>query len=330
MNHHFTQHDDGVSYGEMASTFCRLVKLFKAVVSMALLALLLQVIWRYCCSCYRKVRNHVKQCLSFSFSSACNKDPSTIAAVENILKYTFKNKNHLVEALTHASFSENMSYERLEFVGDAALGLAVAMHFFCLEQQKLTPGKLTKLRENSVSNEKLARVAAKHGLYWFVRRNNTASLDRDVKNYEKAVKQGDDQNITVKIPYILADIVESLAGAVYLDVNFDLTKLWMIFRDILGVDKITLPKDEADESSEITGAQGELYRLCGKRKLEKPVYREVKSGGCKHEKKYVYLVEIKIGDRVLGKKGNKKSCVKDAKNSAAYLLICSLQESGIM
>ena len=49
-----------------------------------------------------------------------------------------------------------------------------------------------------------------------------------VKNYEKAVKQRDDQNITVTIPYILADIVESLAGAVYLDVKFDLTKLWMV------------------------------------------------------------------------------------------------------
>ena len=49
-----------------------------------------------------------------------------------------------------------------------------------------------------------------------------------VNKYEEEVKQGDDQNIPVAYPDILADIVESLAGAVYLDVKFDLTKLWMV------------------------------------------------------------------------------------------------------
>lgn len=38
----------------------------------------------------------------------------------------------------------------------------------------------------------------------------------------------DDHNITVKNPDILADVVEALAGAVYLDVNFDLDKLWTV------------------------------------------------------------------------------------------------------
>ncbi|XWS09768.1 hypothetical protein CRYUN_Cryun39dG0017700 [Craigia yunnanensis] len=227
----------------------------EAAIGMVLLAFPLQVFRRCCCSCYR---NHVKRYHSFSSSSACNMDASTIAVVESILNYTFKNKNLLVEALTHSSFSKNTSYERLEFVGDAALGLAVATHFFRLEQQKLNPGQLTDLRKDSVSNPKLARMAAKHGLYRFVRRKNTASLDHDVKKYEEEVKQGDDH------PDILADIVESLAGAVYLDVSFDLTGLWKIFGHILEVDEIMLPKDGGDGSSEITGAQDELYGLCGK------------------------------------------------------------------
>ncbi|XWS09765.1 hypothetical protein CRYUN_Cryun39dG0017400 [Craigia yunnanensis] len=193
-----------------------------------------------------------------------------------------------------------MSYERLKFFGDAALGLAVASHFFRLEQQKLTPGQLTDLRKDSV------------------------------KKYEEEVKQGDDQNITVTYPGILADIVESLAGAVYLDVNFNLTKLWMIFKDILEVDKIMLPKDGGDGSSEITGAQNELYGLCGKRKWENPVYSEVKVNRLKHEKKYVYSVEIGIADRVFSEEGDEKSSVKDAKNSAAYLMIRSLRYKNLI
>ncbi|XVE50707.1 hypothetical protein DITRI_Ditri01bG0184800 [Diplodiscus trichospermus] len=173
VNNHFTQ------LGNAVPADVVLASAFEAVLAMALLALLLRVFWRCCRLCYRK---HVKKYLSFSSSSAtCDIDPSTIASVENILNYKFKNKNLLVEALTHSSVSENMSYERLEFIGDAALGLAVAAHFFCLKQQKkLTPGELTKLREDSVNNEKLARIAADHGLYWFVRRKNTARLDDDV------------------------------------------------------------------------------------------------------------------------------------------------------
>ncbi|XVE50708.1 hypothetical protein DITRI_Ditri01bG0184900 [Diplodiscus trichospermus] len=296
MNHHFVKLDDGVSADvKTASAFVR-------VLAMVLLASLLQVFWRCCCLCYRK---YVKKYLSVSSSTGCDMDPTTIASVEKILNYTFKSKNLLVEALTHSSFGENMSYERLEFIGDAALGLAVANHFFCLEpQQKLTPGEMTQLRQDTVNNKRLARMAAEHGLYRFVRRKNTA-LDRDVKKYEEAVKQGDDQNIKVKNPDVLADIVESLAGAVYLDVYSDLSKLWMIFREILEVNEIELPKDEGDGSSEITGAQNDLV---------------VKDEGCAHDKKYVYLVEIRIGDHVVRKRGDEKSSKKDARNSAASIM----------
>ncbi|XP_022734384.1 uncharacterized protein LOC111287956 [Durio zibethinus] len=318
MNHQFSQLDEGVSSDvETASAF-------QMAVATVLLALLLQLFWRCCCSCYC---NHVKKYVSFFLSSsACGMDPSTIAAVENILNYTFKNKTLLVEALTHSSFNPHKSFARLEFIGDAALGLAVATHFFCLEQPKLTTEQLTNLRKVIVSNKKLARIAAEHGLYWFVRRKNIEDLDYLVKEYEGAVKQGDDQTIKDQHPGILADIVESLAGAVYSDVDFDLKELWLIFRDLLGVDEIELPKDGDDGSSEITGAQDQLYGLCGRRRWTKPCYREEKARD-RDACKYVYSVEIGIGDLVLTEKGYEKSSKKLAKNSAAYLLICNLQKS---
>ncbi|XVF33958.1 hypothetical protein REPUB_Repub18cG0016000 [Reevesia pubescens] len=167
MNHHVTRHDDGVSADVKAASAV------EAVVATVLLALLLQVFWRCCCSCYR---NHVKKYLSFSSSSAISMEPSTIAAVEKILNYTFKSKKYLEEALTHPSCREKVPYKRLEFLGDAALGLVVATHFFCSEKLRLKSGHLTNLRKDSVSNEKLARVAAKLGLYQFVRRTDTQNL----------------------------------------------------------------------------------------------------------------------------------------------------------
>ncbi|KAH1108740.1 hypothetical protein J1N35_012508 [Gossypium stocksii] len=232
MEHHFTQLDDG------ASADVKPASNFGAAVATVLLALLLQIFCRCCRSIYR---NHVKKYKFSSSSAAANMDRSTIAAVEKILKYKFKDKRLLKEALTHSSCREDMSYERLEFIGDAGLGLAVATHFFCLEP-RLNSDKLTRLREKCVSNERLALVAARHGLYQFVRRKDTGSLDLLVREYVEAVKQGDDHK-NFEFRKILADIVEALAGAVYLDLNFDLTKLWTIFKDVLMIDEIEVPKD---------------------------------------------------------------------------------------
>ncbi|XVF70724.1 hypothetical protein PTKIN_Ptkin11bG0185600 [Pterospermum kingtungense] len=224
---------------------------------------------------------------------------------------------------------QNMSYGRLKFLGNAALGLTVATHFSSLNP-KLSPRQLTKLREDSVSNEKLARMAAKHGLHRFIRSKNTASLNRLVIKYEEAVKKGDDKSITDTTPDILAHIVESLAGAVYLDVNFDLTDLSKVLKGLLMLDEIKPPKDEAEGSSEITEAQDELYGLCGKRKWPKPSYRFVKAVGFPYEKKYIYSAAIETDDGVLSEEGDEKSTINDAKNSAAYLLLRTLQETSNM
>ncbi|KAE8660248.1 hypothetical protein F3Y22_tig00116954pilonHSYRG00021 [Hibiscus syriacus] len=238
MKHHFTQLDHGVSDDvKMASAL-------EVVVATVVLALVLHIFWRCCRSFYL---NHVKKYISSSsFAAASSLEPSTIAAVEEILNYTFKDKRLLEEALTHSSCREIISYDRLEFLGDAALGLTVAIHFFRSEP-KLNPDQLTQRRKESVCNERLTHVAARLGLYRYIRSRNVMS------------------------PNILADVVEALAGAVYVDLNFDSTKLWMIFKDVLMVDEIKVPKDF--ESREIiNGAQDELYRLCGRKKWGNPIY----------------------------------------------------------
>lgn len=104
-----------------------------------------------------------------------------VLALEALLAYRFRKPKLLVDALTHSSWPEDASYERLEFVGDAVLGLAITNHLF-LANPDLDPGKLSLLRAANISTEKLARVAVRHGLYHYVRRNAPA-LDEKVRAF---------------------------------------------------------------------------------------------------------------------------------------------------
>lgn len=101
-----------------------------------------------------------------------------IAAIETIMSYSFRDKTLLEEALTHSSYTEFRSYQRLEFVGDAALGLAFSNYVF-LAYPHLDPGQLSLLRAANISTEKLARVAVRNGLYRYIR-HNAAALDDKV------------------------------------------------------------------------------------------------------------------------------------------------------
>ncbi|XP_010244464.1 PREDICTED: ribonuclease 3-like protein 2 isoform X2 [Nelumbo nucifera] len=159
---------------------------------------------------------------------------ASILAVEDLLGYRFKNKDLLEEALTHSSCNRSPSYQRLEFVGDAALGLALT-NFFFISYPDLDPGQLSVLRAANISTEKLARVAVRHGLYRYVR-HNAPSLDVKVEEFTRVVQEEDGAvpyGGMVKAPKVLADIVESIAAAIYVDCDFDLKALWMVFRGLL-------------------------------------------------------------------------------------------------
>ncbi|XP_027188018.1 ribonuclease 3-like protein 2 isoform X2 [Cicer arietinum] len=162
---------------------------------------------------------------------------SSVDAVENIIGYTFKNKKLLEQALTHSSYPESVSYERLEFLGDAVLGLAISNHLF-LAYTSVHPGKLSLLRAANVSTEKLARAAVRHGLHRYFRHNTISLVDKVTEFVDAVAREKNHRALVVygglvKAPKILADIVESIAAAVYVDVDFDLQRLWVIIRGLL-------------------------------------------------------------------------------------------------
>ncbi|KAG6519471.1 ribonuclease 3-like protein 2 [Zingiber officinale] len=163
----------------------------------------------------------------------------TVAEIESILGYTFRNKSLLVEAITHGSYAGHPSYQRLEFVGDAVLGLAVS-HYLYERYPDIGSGDLTALRRANVSNEKLSRVAVRFGLYRFLRRNSPG-LDQAVSEFTDIVtmeEEEDDGRISfggsiLKARAVLADMVESIAAAVYWDCDSNLKVVWKIFSKIL-------------------------------------------------------------------------------------------------
>ncbi|XP_027332508.1 ribonuclease 3-like protein 2 isoform X2 [Abrus precatorius] len=187
-------------------------------------------------------------------------EQTLLEAVENAIGYRFRNKKLLEDALTHSSFANAISYERLEFMGDAVLGLAISNHLF-LAYPTLDPGDLSLLRAANVSTEKLARVAIRYGLHRFVR-HNAPPLILKVKDFVNVVSQENHlvaYGGLVKAPKVLADIVESVAAAVYIDVNFDLQKLWVIFRALL--EPMVTPDDLEQQPQPVTM----LYEICQKK-----------------------------------------------------------------
>lgn len=105
----------------------------------------------------------------------------SVKAVESILNYKFKDKKLIEEALTHPSYTDGPSYQRLEFLGDSALGLAISAFFFS-SYPDIGEGPLTDLRKANVSTERLARVAVRLGLYKYIRHNkvNSSTLGEKV------------------------------------------------------------------------------------------------------------------------------------------------------
>ncbi|KAK9938600.1 hypothetical protein M0R45_015328 [Rubus argutus] len=184
----------------------------------------------------------------------------SVEAVEMIVGYAFKNKRLLEEALTHSSHSDAVSYQRLEFVGDAVISLALSNYLF-LAYPGIDQGKLSMLRSANVSTEKLARVAVRHGLFRYLR-HSAPTLHHKVREFTEVVSGEEEAPLvyrgSVKAPKVLADIVESVAAAIYVDLNFDLEKLWMIFRHVL--EPMVTLEDLQQQPQPVT----KLFEVCQK------------------------------------------------------------------
>ncbi|KAE8662432.1 Endoribonuclease Dicer-like protein 1 [Hibiscus syriacus] len=187
-------------------------------------------------------------------------------ALEGALKIKFNNRALLVEAITHASrpASGVSCYQRLEFIGDAVLDHLITRHLF-FTYTNLPPGRLTDLRAAAVNNENFARIAVKHQLHVHLRHGSSA-LEKQIREFVKEVQEellkpgfnsfglGD-----CKAPKVLGDIVESIAGGIFLDSGRDTAVVWRVFQPLLHpmVTPETLPMHPVRELQERCQQQAE-------------------------------------------------------------------------
>jgi len=170
--------------------------------------------------------------------------------IEARLGYTFKDRGWLERALTHRSVpakgtAGKNDYERLEFLGDAVLDLAVA-HLLLEAHAEAREGELSKMRAALVNTASLAEIAKKINLGPCIR-----------------LSRGELANGGADRPSILADVCEALMGAVYREAGFEVALgcITRLFGEQISTVTPRDPKTELQEVLHTTGSSAPEYLL---------------------------------------------------------------------
>ncbi|MBI2852153.1 MAG: ribonuclease III [Chloroflexi bacterium] len=228
---------------------------------------------------------------------------STLAALQEALGVSFSDRSLLEQSLIHSSYvNENpglarFSNERLEFLGDAVLGLIAAETLY-RRSPALTEGQMTRLRAVLVRRETLARFAQaiRLGNYLYLGKGEEAGGGRQ--------RQAN-----------LAGAFEALTAAVYLDRGLDVVRDF-IFKFLKPeLERAVSPAVAADYKSA-------LQELIQASEQQTPSYHVKEVTGPEHDR--VFTVEVSVGGRMLGSGSGKSK--KTAEEEAARSALAGLSE----
>jgi ribonuclease III len=215
------------------------------------------------------------------------------AALQDRLRHRFQDPRLLARALTHRSFSAEHN-ERLEFLGDSVLNLSVAALLY--ERLKDLPeGDLSRVRANLVKQETLHQLAVGLGLPGLLR-----------------LGEGEARSGGHKRPSILADALEAVIGAVYLDGGYEVAEA-LVQRLFAGVEI------KPEMSAAAKDPKTELQELLQGRRMKLPVYRVVGTLGAAH--KQTFDVECEIAELGLAERGIGASRRAGEQAAAAAMLL---------
>lgn len=212
------------------------------------------------------------------------------AALEKRIGYRFRDQGLLAQALTHRSFGFPHN-ERLEFLGDCVLGCAVAEALF-QRFPELPEGKLTRARSSLVRESSLAGVASGLDLSKFLRLDEATAMNNGAER-----------------PSILADALEALYGAIFLDGGYPAARDAITRTFGAALAQINPEAVEKD-------AKTSLQEYLQARRRAMPQYRLVASHGPKQ--KLTFEVECVVGD--LKAAGSGSSRQRAEQQAAAGLL----------
>jgi ribonuclease III len=222
-----------------------------------------------------------------------------LVALQARLQHQFTDWQLLSRALTHRSFSADHN-ERLEFLGDSVLNLAVAALLY--DRLKALPeGDLSRVRANMVKQETLHQLALGLGLPELIR-----------------LGEGEMRSGGSRRPSILADALEALVGAVYLDAGYAAAEALVrrLFEDVeINPTMAATAKDPKTELQE--WLQG--------RKLKLPVYRVAATLGAAHKQTFDVECEIaELGAVERGIGGSRRA----GEQAAAAAMLLALKSKG--
>lgn len=201
-----------------------------------------------------------------------------LSPLEKTLGFSFTDQNLLRQALVHRSYlNENPGFalehnERLEFLGDAVLELVVTDHLY--HNYKLPEGEMTNLRSAVVRGEMLSQIAQELGLEDYL-----------------LLSKGERQDTGKARQYILANAVEAVIGALYVDQGYVAAKA-LIDRHV--VSKLREVEEKGlhiDSKSRFQELAQEKYRIT-------PSYKVLQESGLDHDKKFI--IGAYIGETLFG------------------------------
>ena len=218
------------------------------------------------------------------------------APLQNLIGYQFENIRLLQQALTHKSAHKDHN-ERLEFLGDAILGYLVAEHLYHTFSEA-PEGQLTRMRSAIVKGDTLAEIAIEQGLGDYIRLGTGE------------MKSGGKRRTS-----ILADVVESIIGAIYLDAGTEacdeFIHRWFGAR-MAQLDPNFHPKD----------AKTRLQEFLQSRSQDLPLYEVVDVSGKDHSQTFTVSCQTSMLEEAITAQGPSR---KRAEQLAAQSTLEKLQ-----
>ena len=213
--------------------------------------------------------------------------------LEKKIKVFFKDKNLLIKSLTHKSYSKEINYEKLEFLGDRVLGLVIAKKLLEIYPDE-KEGVLDKKYASLVNKKTCLQIAKKINLDKYI-------LTLDVKKKNNILENK-----------VLSDCCEALIGSIYLDKGFNSVERFILE---LWSDNIK------DSIITQVDAKTKLQELSLKKFKKLPVYKLISNTGPRHKPLFKVGVKL-INTKFFLAEGNSK---KDAEQNAAILCLESIK-----
>lgn len=230
-----------------------------------------------------------------------------ISQLQEIMGYEFQNKELLLEAVTHRSYSaeNNITYDnqRLEFLGDSVIEIILTEYLF-RRYPSSAEGHLTKMRSSMVQQDSLANLAKKIGLNDYLLMGK-GELDSKGHHREST----------------LSDAFEALIGAFYLDAG----KLDRITEFIVPLFEKNYP-DPAEKLADLN-PKGALQEYTQKQWNISPFYNVIEVSGPDHEPSY--KVSVAVRGKIIGHGEAVKRKLAESMAARAALLYLDQKETGV-